>query len=362
MKVLFLLEYYEPHVGGVETLFKSLAGQLVKRGYKVTVLTNKYDSSLKSKEIIEGVEVIRYRFFNRYLFTFLAWIPGLWQASGVKVIHTTSYNAGLPAWIVGLLRRKKTIITFHEYWGNLWFELPWLNILSRYLNSAFERLLGSLPFHRFIAVSDYTKFALLDAGVPESKLIRIYNGIDYDDFVGVEGSKNPEEFQFLFFGRVGYSKGIDLLVRAIPLIETFINFRVKLILPKEPLLEKVKTLINERGLSKDLLTIESSKPFSELKKSIKSSNCILIPSYSEGFCYAAVETMAIGTPIVSSGRGALSEVVSGQFITMDSYTPAGLARAMQSALKEEWNNTEMKQFLLQETIEQYIELYHELDQ
>ena len=67
MKVLFLLEYYEPHVGGVETLFKSLAVQLVKRGYQVTVLTNKYDSSLKSKEIIEGVEVIRYRFDNRYL-------------------------------------------------------------------------------------------------------------------------------------------------------------------------------------------------------------------------------------------------------------------------------------------------------
>ena len=69
MKILFVLEYYEPHIGGVETLFKSLAHQLVQKGHEITVVTNRYDAKLSAHEVIDGVEVYRYRFYNRYLFT-----------------------------------------------------------------------------------------------------------------------------------------------------------------------------------------------------------------------------------------------------------------------------------------------------
>ena len=58
-----------------------------------------------------------------------------------------------------------------------------------------------------------------------------------------------------------------------------------------------------------------SKP--ELIEKITQSDAVVIPSYSEGFCYAAVESVALGMPIISSGRGALPEVVSGKFITLD---------------------------------------------
>ena len=64
------------------------------------------------------------------------------------------------------------VITFHEYWGKLWFQLPWLNPISRFLNSAFERMLVKLSFKKIIAVSDYTKEALLEAGVAHDQLER----------------------------------------------------------------------------------------------------------------------------------------------------------------------------------------------
>jgi glycosyltransferase involved in cell wall biosynthesis len=361
MKILFVLEYYEPHIGGVETLFKSVAQQLVQQGHQVTVVTNRYDAILSDYESIDGVEIYRYRFYNRYLFTFFAWLPVLKYAKEVDIIHTTSYNAALPAWIAGKIKRKDVIITFHEYWGKLWFELPWLNPVSRYLNSAFERMLVKLPFKKFVVVSDFTRSALAYAGVGADRLTRIYNGIQYSDFEELRsGEVNKGDFNFLFFGRVGYSKGLDVLLKAASLMDTDHPYQLKLILPQEPLLKKVHALIDEIGLSKSAITIEHSVPFDQLLQEIASADAVIIPSYSEGFCYAAVETMAIGTPLIISGKGALSEVVTGQHINYDSIEPRDLADAMVKAIEGEWTYTDQVEYPLQHTIDQYIDLYEDL--
>jgi len=50
MKILFILEYYIPHIGGVESLFKALIERLDHTGHHVTVLTNRYDPSLQAEE------------------------------------------------------------------------------------------------------------------------------------------------------------------------------------------------------------------------------------------------------------------------------------------------------------------------
>ncbi len=358
MKVLFVLEYYDPHIGGVETLFKSLAQQLVKKGHEITVVTNRYDTNLEAYESVDGIEIYRYRFYNRYLFTFLAWIPALRHVKQVDLIHTTSYNAGLPAWIIAKIRRKEVVITFHEYWGKLWFELPWLNPISRYLNSIFERMLIKLSFRKFIAVSDSTKLALSDAGVASDRLVRIYNGIQYSDFEGfINANEKRKIFKFLFYGRVGYSKGLDILLKAVALLKSEMPYQLKLILPEEPLLKKIYNLIDELEISKSSITIEPSMPFNQLKEEIATADAVVIPSYSEGFCYAAVETMAIGTPIITSGKGALAEVISGQYVNYDSVDASDLAQAMTRAMNDAWTVTDKVNYPLQHTIDQYIELY-----
>ncbi len=47
---------------------------------------------------------------------------------------------------------------------------------------------------------------------------------------------------------------------------------------------------------------------SELRDLYRNAICLLIPSQSEGFGFAALESMASGTPVISSGGGALNEV------------------------------------------------------
>ena len=46
MHLLMLLDYYAPHVGGIETVFSEIIPRLLARGDDITVLTSRYDRSL----------------------------------------------------------------------------------------------------------------------------------------------------------------------------------------------------------------------------------------------------------------------------------------------------------------------------
>ena len=48
MKILFVLENYIPHIGGVEVVFKNLAEGLVKLGHDVFLITHRLKGTKKS--------------------------------------------------------------------------------------------------------------------------------------------------------------------------------------------------------------------------------------------------------------------------------------------------------------------------
>jgi len=127
MRILFVLENYYPNVGGVETLFKNLIEQLAEKGHQVKLITTQLNPEDPLEEKIGNIHIYRYPFRNRYIFTFFGVFPIYKLAKDCDLIHTTSYNAGVPAWLGAKLRRKKVVITFHEVWGKLWFDLPFMN-------------------------------------------------------------------------------------------------------------------------------------------------------------------------------------------------------------------------------------------
>ena len=59
MNILFFSRLFYPHTGGVEKHVLETSRLLIKRGHKVTVVTEKHDKSLKNKENIQGIEVYR---------------------------------------------------------------------------------------------------------------------------------------------------------------------------------------------------------------------------------------------------------------------------------------------------------------
>lgn len=366
MKILFILESFYPNIGGVETLFKHLADHLSHQNHQITVLTNKNKDQASSEVLPSGVKVKRITTFNRYIFTFLGWLPALREARKHDLIHTTSYNAGIPAYIAGLFTRKKVIITFHEAWGKLWFDLPFFSKISLFFHYLFEQMLLKLPFHLFIAVSHYTAEQLAVNGIRKEKIKVIYNGLDYSIVenkkkIDHHGSReNPNStYHFLYFGRLGISKGLDILIKGASQVKE--DFKLTLILPKEPsgLLNAVKELIVEHEID-DKVTIKHHLPYTELQDEVINSDTVIVPSYSEGFGFTATETIAMNTPIISSNRGSLAEVVSGKHINMTSFDPDGLASAMQRAMNDDFDFTEVKTFKLSDSVQEYVNLYQDL--
>ena len=126
MKILFVLEYYYPNIGGVEKLFKNLAENLADKGHDIMIITTRFNKNLAKEETLNKVKIKRLSLSNRFTFSFFSIFSILFYARKYDLIHTTSYNAALPAWITAKLLNKKCIITFHEVWGELWKELPYL--------------------------------------------------------------------------------------------------------------------------------------------------------------------------------------------------------------------------------------------
>lgn len=353
MKILFVLEHFDPYIGGVEKLFKVLSFQLVEKGFDVRVITTRFDKTLPLREDINGVDVVRLPMSNRFLFTFFGFFYGYRYSKSFDLIHTTSYNAALPAILMGLFRRKKTIITFHEVWGKLWFQLPWLNIVARILFFLYEQFVLRLPFAHFIAVSDFTKNALLEYK-KEQNVSRIYNGLEYKD-----GITSDRGNSYLFFGRLGVSKGIDLLLGACSLlIQRQVLFSLTMVIPRIPkaFYKRVVAQIESEGLA-NCISLKHHLSDQELQQEILSAKAVIIPSYSEGFCFAAAEVCAAGVPLIHSGQGALPEVVSGKTIAMDQLSAAALANAIEMAESGQWTKSDFKKFPLRDTVDQYTELY-----
>ncbi|MEL7021942.1 MAG: glycosyltransferase family 4 protein [Bacteroidota bacterium] len=372
MKILFVLENYYPNIGGVETLFKTLAEELVAREHQVTVVTTLPEKSDAPRLEQKGnLTIRRIAFPNRYFFTFFGVFIILRYIKEHDLVHTTSYNAGLPAILAGKLLGKKTIITFHEVWGNLWFRLPYFGRVAQWGHYLFEQFLLKMPFDHFVAVSESTKKSLIENGISSKKITTIYNGIDYSEFPQrslssdnkkqINNSNKSNDFTYTFFGRLGISKGIDILLDAATLVKKELpNSRLQMIIPKTPatFFKIIKEEIEKKELS-DYIILKHHLPFKVLQQTLMKSDCVVIPSYSEGFCYAAVECIAMQIPIISSDQKALREVVSGTFIKMKRHDVVNLVNALSKAYRQEWDNAPIRKFLIQDTIHEYLCLYED---
>jgi|TARA_B110000483_G_scaffold229422_1_gene293417 glycosyltransferase involved in cell wall biosynthesis len=358
MKILFVLEHFYPYIGGAEKLFYALATNLAKEGFEVIVVTTQFDKKLPLEEFHKNVKIIRVKCKNRYVFTFLSVPKIIKNAKGCDFIHTTTYNAAMPAIFVGKLMRKPVFITFHEVWGDLWKRLPFTSLINRNIFFVFEKMLLKLPFEKFIGVSDFTITKLIESGIPKNKVVRIYNGIDYSVFKDYQ-PKSPDTFTYTYFGRLGISKGLDLLIPAAKKFrKSYPNSKMKLIIPKHPtgIYTKIMKLISSNELD-SYIEFHHNLPRQQLYQELLNSSCIVIPSYSEGFCFAAAEVVALNIPIISSHKGALKEVVSGRYIEMSEQSSEALFNALVKACLNQWTISPIKYYHLNDSILEYKEIY-----
>ncbi len=372
MNILFVLENYLPHIGGVEIVFKNLGEGLAKQGHDVSIVTHRMKGT-KKFEIIEGVKVHRIDcFHSRYWFTFLSIPKVMSLAKKADIIHTTSFNGAPPAWLVSKLTRKPCIITVHEVWINKWSKLTEMNKISALKHEFLERLIYMLNYNKYVAVSESTKKQLLDIRVKKKKVSVIYNGIDYahwnpKKYNGEKIRKRlgmQNNFIYLFSGRPGTSKGLEYLLKAVPLISKIIqNSKLLAIVSKDKAYEKrykyILKLIKELKIE-DKVILHDPVKYKEIPEYIKAADCVVIPSLAEGFGFAAAEACTMNKPVVVSNTTSLPEVISGKYVLIKPKSPEGIAKGVEMVYNNKIIKTKLKRFELKKNIDEYIKLYKEL--
>ena len=323
--------------------------------------------------MINGVKVIRVPCFgSRYLFSFLAIPKAIKLGRDADVIHTTTFNGTLPAWKAARISGKPLVITVHEAWLGYWDELTDMSWLSRKIHAFFEWMIYRLPYDKYVAVSDHTAKDLHRIGIPDKKIVRIYNAVDYNLFDPKKYSRRrsrkklnlPSGFLYFAYGRPGVSKGFEYLIKAVPEIYKKIpNAKLVVMLSKDKAYKKnyneIKDLCSELKINDKIIFIDPVER-GKLPLYISAMDCAVVPSLREGFGYAAVEPCAMDIPVVSTNAASLPEVVSGKHLFVPPKDSKAIAKAVIDVYKGKYRVSKKKKFLLLENIKSYLSVYHEL--
>lgn len=359
--ILYLLDYYLPHAWGVETVFEQIISRSVEKGYQVIVLTSLYDPKLKKLEKENTLKIIR---TGRWRKSFIR--SGFWtgrkllKREKIDFIHTSTYWGAIPASLLGMLFKKRVLITVHEIFGQLWKQYkPWR---SARIYQAFEWLIFQLPYSIYHCVSLYTLNSLRIAyWIPDEKLRLIYNGVDHNFWdrskVSTDEKNTIREkyqlwtyFSLLYFWHTGISKGIDTLLKAVPelltqsedlqLIFNFIPAQRDTEIKSRlfSLLEKIPPEAAKR------VKVYNGLPKSELRALVSQVDGVIAPSLSEGFWSVHTETLALGTPLITTAISSLPEVTGGKTIMMRPWDKSSLLSAVQKLKKSEYANLPEKFF------------------
>ena len=172
---------------------------------------------------------------------------------------------------------------------------------------------------------------------------------------------NNKVFTVLFYGRPGVSKGLDILIDAAQLLEKDRRRDIKIIIISD--FESTRygiSLLRNVKRAPTIIEIKPTLTSSGLISEISKCDAVVIPSYSEGFCFAAVEACMMHKPIIHSSKGALPEVIWGRNIPYHNQNPIELKEAILKGFRGEWDIVSKKSFELSEMTDKYIKLYQKI--
>ena len=364
MNVLHIYKAYPPVVGGIENHLRLLAEEQARRGLEVTVLVTAADGPASVREE-NGVRVIRARSWATLRSTPLS--PGMvgWvRRLEPDVTHLQfPYPPGeVTHRIFG--RSRATVVTYQsdiirQRWlGRLY--APWV----RRLLAECDRVLVTSP--------PYLRSSPFLRGIVESCSI-VPLGIDPKPFQtadpeGVERIRRREGGPLvLFVGRLRYYKGLDLLIKAAPLIEAPI-----LVAGNGPMRRRWRHLAANSSAAPRIRFL-GEVPDDELPLYYAAAAVVVLPSShrSESFGQVLLEAMASGRPVVSTELGTGTSFVNQHGKTglvVASGDADALAGAVNSLLGDPERRRDMgahgrrrvqEDFHVEQMVDRTIEVYRE---
>ncbi|HPD76749.1 MAG TPA: glycosyltransferase family 4 protein [Methanoregulaceae archaeon] len=339
MKIAFVYDAVYPYVkGGVERRVWELAVRLSRNGHEVHVFGMKYwdgdDILIRDGVLLHGVCPAQslYAGGRRTIF------EAVWFAARL-LPHLARYHFDIidcqqfpylscfTAKIAALLKGIPLVITWHEFWGDYWYD--YLGIPG-FFGKAIERVASRLSLNR-IAVSETTSAALAKAG-STTTVVTIPNGIDSRHITLIPTA--GERTDIIFVGRLIRDKHADLLIRAFAGIAAEDPVLILRIIGEGPEREHLTGIVHDLGLTDRVFLHDFEKNYEDLIARMKSARIFVLPSTREGFGMAALEALACGLPVVTVDhpKNAIRNLVTEKTGFLCALSVEDLSMAMKNAL------------------------------
>jgi glycosyltransferase involved in cell wall biosynthesis len=309
MKILLATGLFPPQIGGPATYAKLLHDELPKRGIEVEVVT--------FGDYLDKPKVIRHFLYFREL---------LRKSPEVDLIYALDpVSVGLPALFASQIRDKKFVLRIAgdyawEQGSQRWnvtdtlddfvkehekysWQVRLLKKIQRYVAAA---------AHRIIVPSVYLKNIVSQWDINSAKISVVYNGFH------VESSKTLKTTlrkRFNFVGPIIVSaarlvpwKGMKELIEIMPDIVAEFPEAKLAIIGNGPQKRELEAKITELKLEASV-GLTGRLDQRELFEYIKAADLFVLNTGYEGLSHQILETMAIGTPVITTDVGGNPEII-----------------------------------------------------
>ena len=210
---------------------------------------------------------------------------------------------------------------------------------------------------RIICDCEATKQVLIERyALPADKMTVIHCAVDTVRFHCLNLEKKPHTL--LYVGRIATRKGIDFLIRSIPLVLQALPAARLLVGGKGEELAKMKALVRKLGVEQSV-TFLGFVPDEELNRLYNEAECVVVPSVFEGFGITVIEALAAGTRVVGTDVDGIRETLESR--EQGRLVPYGDTRALADAIVAELREPKRAGELRPEyRVELFRERYQEL--
>ncbi len=297
-------------IGGEETFTRNLALSLLDKGHYVEVAAggNVQQSDLEKRGIkICPIDITARRplGLNKAAKKLSKYV----NDNNIDVVHAQAIG---PA-IMGIWAKK--------YHG---CKTPWIWHNHGITDFAYKHIVRHLNgLDCIVANSDYVKESLKGHGVKPEVIVRIHNGINFDDFYVTQTDRENNRHKLVselgipgnarcivYVGRLSPEKGVEVLLRAFDIYGSS-HPEVYCVLVGDG--TERKRLENQVESSKTASRVKFLGFRSDIKEIVSACDTLVLPSHIETFSLTTLQAFASGTPCIGSDVGGTPEQILDKF-------------------------------------------------
>jgi glycosyltransferase involved in cell wall biosynthesis len=373
-RIIFVIRYFHPFIGGLEKNTLNLAASLIQKGIDVKIVTSKFSRSWPRHETLKGVPVCRLpspriKGVGALFFLFFLACHLFKNRSRYNIIHAfqIGYTSAL-AVFAGKMLQKKTVLTLassglggdinrhkRTAWGKLFIVLCCLATRIVILNKTMRDELISISYNDHSSVF-----------IPNGVNLREYSSAPHNTMIRKKMGLNKDKI-IIYTGRLAPEKGLYFLIHAYAKLHTGIPTKLLILGDGKELqgLRKIIKHYNAEDRIKLLPAVDEVSDFLQI------ADIFVMPSQFEGLSNSILEAMACGLPVIATRvEGNIDIIQDGiNGILVEPNDEQSLINAITRLLANPDNARALglkaqmmvqQEYSLDKTVEKYVLLYEKL--